>query len=77
MLRVSDLNRSLNLYSQVLRMQVFRTYDNPKDRFSLTFLGYGDESETYVLELTYNYGVDSYELGVAYGHIAIGMEDCE
>lgn len=58
-------------------MQVLRTYDNPKDQFSLTFLGYGDESKTCVLELTYNYGVENYELGDAYGHIAIGVEDCE
>jgi len=77
MLRVSDLDRSVKFYTQVLKMRVLRTYDNPKDQFSLTFLGYGDEAETCVLELTYNYGVDHYELGNAYGHIAIGVESCE
>lgn len=77
MLRVSDLNRSVSFYTQVLKMRVLRTFDNPEDKFSLTFLGYGDESETCVLELTYNYGVDSYNLGNAYGHIAIGVKDCE
>jgi len=77
MLRVSDLDRSLNFYTQVLRMQVLRTFDNPEDKFSLTFLGYADESDTCVLELTYNYGVDNYDLGSAYGHIAIGVENCE
>ena len=77
MLRVSDLDRSLQFYTKVLRMQVLRTFDNPMEHFSLTFLGYGDESDTCVLELTYNYGVDSYDPGSAYGHIAIGVEDCE
>jgi len=77
MLRVSDLNRSVSFYTRVLKMRVLRTFDNPEDKFSLTFLGYGDESETCVLELTYNYGVDKYDLGSAYGHIAIGVEYCE
>jgi len=77
MFRVGDLDRSVDFYTQVLRMRVLRTYDNPKEQFSLTFLGYGDESKTCVLELTYNYGVDDYDPGNAYGHIAIGVEDCE
>lgn len=77
MVRVGDLDRSLQFYTQVLRMKVLRSFDNPKEQFSLVFLGYGDESETCVVELTYNYGVNSYDPGNAYGHIAIGVEDCE
>jgi len=77
MLRVGDLQRSIDFYCGVMGMQILRTYDNPKDKFSLTFLGYGDEYKTSVLELTYNYGVDSYDLGTAYGHIAIGVHDCK
>lgn len=77
MLRVGDLQRSIDFYCSMMGMQVLRTFDQPKDKFSLVFLGYVDESKTCVLELTYNYGVDSYDLGTAYGHIAIGVEDCE
>jgi len=77
MLRVGDLQRSIDFYCRVMGMQVLRAFDQPEDKFSLTFLGYGDESATCVLELTYNYGVDSYDLGSAYGHIAVGVEDCE
>ncbi|MCG7984635.1 lactoylglutathione lyase [Candidatus Thiodiazotropha endoloripes] len=76
MLRVGDLQRSIDFYCDVMGMRVLRSFDEPDD-FSLTFLGYGDEADTCVLELTYNYGVDSYDLGAAYGHIAIGVEDCE
>jgi len=57
-------------------MDVLRTFDQPDQGFSLTFLGYGKESETCVLELTYNYGVHKYELGNSFGHIAIGVDDC-
>lgn len=77
MLRVGDLRRSIDFYCSMMGMQVLRTFDQPEDKFSLAFLGYGDESKTCVLELTYNYGVDRYDLGTAYGHIAIGVEDCE
>lgn len=56
-------------------MRLLRTSENPQYKYTLAFLGYGDESETAVLELTYNWGVDSYELGTAYGHIAIGVDD--
>jgi len=77
MLRVGNLQHSIDFYCGVMGMRVLRTLDQPKDKFSLTFLGYGDESKTCVLELTYNYGVDNYELGTAYGHVAIGVEDCE
>jgi len=77
MLRVGNLQRSIDFYCKVMGMRVLRTLDQLEDKFTLTFLGYGDESETCVLELTYNYGVKRYDLGSAYGHIAIGVEDCE
>jgi len=76
MLRVSDIKKSISFYTKVLGMDVLRTFDQPEQGFSLTFLGYAKESETCVLELTYNYGVNKYDLGNAFGHIAIGVEDC-
>lgn len=76
MLRVSDIEQSICFYTTVLGMDILRTFDQPDQGFSLTFLGYAKESESCVLELTYNYGVDSYELGNAFGHIAIGVGDC-
>lgn len=75
MLRVTDLERSIKFYTEVLGMRLLRTSENPQYKYTLAFLGYGDESETAVLELTYNWGVDFYELGTAYGHIAIGVDD--
>ena len=75
MLRVGDLDRSLRFYTEVLGMRVLRRNDYPDGKFTLAFVGYGDESETAVLELTYNWGVDKYELGTAYGHIAIAVDD--
>ena len=75
MLRVGDLARSIDFYTNVLGMRVLRTTDRPEQRYSLAFVGYGDEPEHAVLELTYNYGVDRYELGTAYGHVAIEVED--
>ena len=75
MLRVGDLQRAVDFYTRVLGMRVLRTTDRPEQKYSLAFLGYGDESETAVLELTYNYGVDRYDLGSAYGHVAIGVEN--
>lgn len=75
MLRVGDFQRSIDFYTQVLGMRLLRTVERPEQGYSLAYLGYGDESETAVLELTYNNGVSSYELGDAYGHIAIGVED--
>jgi lactoylglutathione lyase len=76
MLRVSNLEKSIEFYSKILGMHVLRTFDRPDQGFSLTFLGYAKESQTCVLELTYNYGVNKYELGNAFGHIAIGVDDC-
>jgi lactoylglutathione lyase len=75
MLRVGDLDRSLRFYTEVLGMRELRRNDYPDGKFTLAFVGYGDESETAVLELTYNWGVDKYELGNAYGHIAIAVDD--
>ena len=75
MLRVGDLQRSVDFYTQVLGMKVLRTTDRPDQKYSLAFVGYDDEARASVLELTYNYGVDKYDLGSAYGHIAIGVPD--
>jgi len=75
MLRVGDLARSIDFYTGVLGMRVLRTTDRPDQKYTLAFVGYGDESQHAVLELTYNYGVDRYELGTAYGHVAIAVED--
>jgi len=75
MLRVGDLQRSVDFYTRVLGMQLLRTTDRPEQKYSLAFVGYGDEREHAVLELTYNYGVDRYDLGTAYGHVAIAVPD--
>lgn len=75
MLRVGNLEESLKFYSDVLGMKLLRRKDYPDGKFTLAFVGYGDESDHTVLELTYNWGVEKYELGNAYGHIAIGVDD--
>ena len=75
MLRVGDLQRSIHFYTDVLGMKVLRTTDRPEQKYTLAFVGYGDESEQAVLELTYNYGVGTYDLGTAYGHVAIEVPD--
>ena len=75
MLRVGDLERSIKFYTDVLGMHQLRRRDYPGGRFTLAFLGYQDESEAAALELTYNWGVDRYELGTGYGHVAIEVED--
>ncbi len=75
MLRVGDLDRSIGFYTEVLGMRLLRRKDYPQGKFTLAFLGYGDEAENSVIELTYNWGVDRYELGTGYGHIAIEVDD--
>lgn len=75
MLRVGDLQRSIKFYQEVLGMRLLRTSENPEYKYSLAFLGYDDEDKSAVLELTYNWGVESYELGTAYGHVAIGVDN--
>jgi lactoylglutathione lyase len=75
MLRVGDLQRSIDFYTQVLGMKLLRTSDNPEYQYTLAFLGYGSNPDHAELELTYNYGVSSYEMGSAYGHLAIGVPD--
>ena len=75
MLRVGDLERSLKFYSEILGMHVLRRVDFPDGKFTLAFVGYGDERDHSVLELTYNWGTSSYDLGNAFGHIAIEVDD--
>ena len=75
MLRVGDLQRSIDFYTQVMGMKLLRTSENPSQKYSLAFLGYGSNPEHAELELTYNHGVSSYEMGTAYGHLAIGVPD--
>lgn len=75
MLRVGNLQRSIDFYTQVLGMKLLRTTDRPEQQYTLAFLGYGRNPEHAELELTYNYGVERYEMGTAYGHIAIGVDD--
>ena len=75
MLRVGDLRRSIAFYTEVLGMKLLRTTQRPDQKYDLAFLGYGQNPEHAEIELTYNYGVDTYELGTAYGHIAIGVEN--
>lgn len=76
MFRVGNLERSINFYTKVLGMKVLRTLEQADEKYTLTFLGFGEESDSCVLELTYNYGVGEYELGNAFGHIAISVENC-
>jgi lactoylglutathione lyase len=75
MLRVGDLQRSIRFYTEVMGMQLLRTTQRPEQNYDLAFLGYGRNPEHAEIELTYNYGVDHYDLGSAYGHIAIGVPD--
>jgi len=75
MLRVGDLERSLTFYTCVLGMRLLRRKDYPGGKFTLAFVGYGDESETAVIELTHNWETSSYDLGDGFGHIAIGVDD--
>jgi len=75
MIRVGDLDRSIKFYTDILKMKLLRRKDYPDGKFTLAFLGYADETKGAVLELTYNWDTDKYELGDAYGHIAIGVDD--
>ena len=75
MLRVGDLERSLRFYTEVLGMQLLRRKDYPSGRFTLAFVGYGDESDSTVLELTHNWDTSCYDIGSGYGHIALGVDD--
>ncbi len=75
MLRVGNLQRSIDFYTQCLGMTLLRTTDRPEQQYSLAFVGYGTNPDHAEIELTYNYGVERYELGTAYGHIALGVPD--
>lgn len=75
MLRVGDLQRSIDFYTKVLGMKLLRTTERPEQKYSLAFVGYGSNPEQAEIELTYNHGVSQYELGTAYGHIALGVPD--
>jgi lactoylglutathione lyase len=75
MLRVGNLQRSINFYTQILGMKLIRTSENPQNKYSLAFVGYGSNPEHAEIELTYNWGVETYEMGTAYGHIALGVPD--
>jgi lactoylglutathione lyase len=75
MLRVGNLQRAIDFYTQVLGMQLLRTTDRPDQKYSLAFVGYGGNPDQAEIELTYNYGVEQYEMGTAFGHIALGVTD--
>lgn len=75
MLRVGDLDRSIRFYTDVLGMRLLRRRDYPEGKFTLAFVGYGDEKNEAVIELTYNWGTDRYDLGNGYGHIALEVDD--
>ena len=75
MLRVGDLPRAIDFYTRILGMKVLRTTDRPEQKYRLAFVGYGDEDSGAVLELTYNYDVSSYDIGTAFGHVAIEVDD--
>lgn len=75
MIRVGDLGRSISFYTEVLGMKLLRRKDYPSGKFTLAFVGYGDEADHTVLELTHNWDTDSYDLGTGYGHIALAVED--
>jgi len=75
MLRVGNLQKSIDFYTNILNMRLLRQKDYPDGKFTLAFLGYGDEEENTVLELTYNWDVDSYDLGTGFGHLAVAVDD--
>ena len=75
MLRVGDLDRSIKFYTETLGMKLLRKHDNEEYKYTLAFVGYADESEQAVIELTYNWGTGSYDQGTAFGHVALGADD--
>ncbi len=75
MIRTGDLGRSIDFYTKVLGMRLLRQHEYPEGKFTLAFLGYGEESEQAAIELTYNWGVDHYDIGTGYGHVAIEVDD--
>lgn len=75
MLRVGDMQRSIDFYTHVMGMKLLRTTDRPEQKYSLAFVGYASNPDQAELELTYNHGVDTYEMGGAYGHVALGVDD--
>lgn len=75
MLRVGNMDRSVKFYTEVMGMKLLRTTDRPEQKYTLAFVGYGSEDAQAVIELTYNYGVDSYDMGNAFGHLAIEVPD--
>lgn len=75
MLRVGDIERSIHFYTDIMGMRLLRRHEFPTGKFTLAFVGYTDEADGTVIELTYNWGVDDYELGTAFGHIAVAVED--
>jgi len=75
MIRTGDLDRSIDFYTKVMGMKLLRRHDYPEGKFTLAFLGYGNESEQAALELTYNWGVERYDIGTGYGHVAIEVDD--
>ena len=75
MLRVGDLQRSIDFYTRVLGLKLLRTTERPEQKYSLAFVAYGSNPEQAEIELTYNYGTAQYEMGTAYGHVALGMPD--
>lgn len=75
MIRVGDMDRSVDFYTRILGMTLLRKHDYPDGQFTLAFVGYGSEADSAVIELTYNWGIDAYEIGTGYGHIAIEVED--
>jgi lactoylglutathione lyase len=77
MIRVGDLDRSIAFYTEVLGMRLLRRQDYPGGKFTLAFVGYGDEASEAVIELTHNWGVESYDLGDGFGHIALAVDDAK
>jgi len=75
MIRTGNIERSIEFYTNILGMKVLRRHDYPEGKFTLAFVGYGEEMSTAVIELTYNWGVESYELGDGFGHIAVEVDD--